>query len=370
MGSKERAIPAESFPPGEFIRDELEARGWTQEEFASILGRPLQTVNQIINGKKAITPDTAKAIGKAFGTSAELWLNLETSYRLEQAGEPDDDIGRRSRIHSLVPLKELIDRGWIENTQNLDELEDAVCRFLEIETINDTPSLKVAARLSGTYGELSTSQRAWAFRAKHVAAAKTAKPFCRSTLKESVSNIVRLSANPDNVSQLDRELSRLGIRLVFVPHLPQTRIDGATLWIDGGFPLVALSLRFDRIDYFWFTIMHELAHVLQGGDAMNFLDTDLVGKEAQKSDDKPKGEQVADRAAADWLVSQKRLHDFIRRHRPRYSAAAIDKFAADIGVHPGIVVGQLQHKGEVPWTHFRSLLVKVNHFLQAQMLQD
>ncbi len=74
-------MPAEVFPPGEFIRDELEARGWTQEEFADILGRPLQTVNQIINGKKEITAETARAIAEAFGTSAELWLNLQSAPR-------------------------------------------------------------------------------------------------------------------------------------------------------------------------------------------------------------------------------------------------------------------------------------------------
>jgi HTH-type transcriptional regulator / antitoxin HigA len=70
------------FPPGEYIRDELEARGWTQEDLAEILCRPLRTVNQIILGKVAITAQTAQALGAAFGTSAELWANLEGVYRI------------------------------------------------------------------------------------------------------------------------------------------------------------------------------------------------------------------------------------------------------------------------------------------------
>jgi HTH-type transcriptional regulator/antitoxin HigA len=89
--------PAEVFPPGEFIREELEERGWTQGEFARILGRPLQVINQIINGKKRITVETAKEIGLAFGTGPELWLNLENTYRLHTTAEPDQAIARRAR---------------------------------------------------------------------------------------------------------------------------------------------------------------------------------------------------------------------------------------------------------------------------------
>jgi addiction module HigA family antidote len=73
--------PAEVFPPGEYIRDELEARGWTQVDLAFIIGRPLQTVNEIVAGRKAITPETARGLAEAFGTSAEVWMNLESVYR-------------------------------------------------------------------------------------------------------------------------------------------------------------------------------------------------------------------------------------------------------------------------------------------------
>ncbi len=88
--------PAQVFPPGAFIREELEARGWTQRAFAQILGRPLQNINGIINGKTAITAVTAKQLALVFGTSPELWLNLETAYRLSTAAEPDPRIARRA----------------------------------------------------------------------------------------------------------------------------------------------------------------------------------------------------------------------------------------------------------------------------------
>jgi HTH-type transcriptional regulator/antitoxin HigA len=89
-------LPAESFPPGEYLREELHARGWTQGEFARIIGRPIQTVNQIVTGKKRITAETALAIGEAMGTSAQLWLNLQSSYDLWKAPKPSPAISKRA----------------------------------------------------------------------------------------------------------------------------------------------------------------------------------------------------------------------------------------------------------------------------------
>ena len=88
---------ASVFPPGDFLREELEARGWTQAELAEILGRPAQAVNAIVNGRKGTTPATAIALGAAFGTSPEFWLNLETAYQLAKAGPADPAIAARAR---------------------------------------------------------------------------------------------------------------------------------------------------------------------------------------------------------------------------------------------------------------------------------
>ena len=94
---------AQVFPPGEFLRDELEARNWTQRDLATVLGRPLQTINQIINARKRITPETAVELGTALGTSPELWLNLENAYRLASIKRPDPRIERRARQLAKVP---------------------------------------------------------------------------------------------------------------------------------------------------------------------------------------------------------------------------------------------------------------------------
>jgi HTH-type transcriptional regulator/antitoxin HigA len=105
--------PIEVFPPGDFIREEIGERGWTQEVLAEILGISLRRVNEVIKGKRRVTPETARALGKAFGTSAEFWMNLESSYRLWLTEEADEDVERRSKGHDEA----WVDQGVIKRRQ-------------------------------------------------------------------------------------------------------------------------------------------------------------------------------------------------------------------------------------------------------------
>ena len=88
----------EVFPPGEFLREELEARNWTQTELAEIIGRPVRLINEIIAGKKAITPETAIQLGESLGTGADVWMNLESQYQLSKVRGADDLIARRAGL--------------------------------------------------------------------------------------------------------------------------------------------------------------------------------------------------------------------------------------------------------------------------------
>ena len=81
----QHGVPARIIPPGRILARELGARGWTQEDLSTIMGRFAQTINEIVKGKKRITPETALSLAEAFGTTAEFWLNLETNYQLNLA---------------------------------------------------------------------------------------------------------------------------------------------------------------------------------------------------------------------------------------------------------------------------------------------
>ena len=137
--------PAEVFAPGEYLRDELDERGWTVTEFAEIIGRPVQAVSEILNGKKEITTETALALSEALGTSPALWLNLQTNYRLfeqrTRAGAPATmtPVARRARLRSLLPLAEVRGRGWLPDTDDLDVVEEEMRRFLDVDSLDEGP---------------------------------------------------------------------------------------------------------------------------------------------------------------------------------------------------------------------------------------
>jgi len=148
-----------------------------------------------------------------------------------------------------------------------------------------------------------------------------------------------------------------------VEHLPQTYIDGAAFWLDAKSPVVAMSLRYDRIDYFWFTLMHELAHIKANGKHAGHLDKNLVGPSAEVREDKPKEEQEADAQACEWLLPPDEVDAFVAETKPYFSKAAIMEFGERMAVHPGIVVGRLQHLGVISYSHSRAMLVKVRQRL-------
>ncbi|MDZ8257669.1 HigA family addiction module antitoxin [Nostoc sp. ChiQUE01b] len=112
--------PARVPTPGKILSRELEARGWTQKDLAEIIGRPVQTINEIIRGTKQITPETAIKLSQALGTSAEFWTNLEVKYRLHLAGKEKKQEGkeqiitRKSQLYTILPMSEIIKNGWIK----------------------------------------------------------------------------------------------------------------------------------------------------------------------------------------------------------------------------------------------------------------
>ena len=364
-------INPEAFTPGEYIREELGERGWTQMDLAEILGRPPQVVNEIVAGKRSITPETARGLGDAFGTSAQLWMNLEASYQLSRVSTKDDMVSRRALLYGLAPIKEMQRRGWIETTSNAEILETQVLGFFEISALDQPIRFHHAARKS-TDGSLTPAQLAWLYRARYLARAlKVESKFSAASLNSALAQLSKLKRDPEEARHIPRVLSAAGIRFLIVEPLPHTKIDGVCFWLDEDSPVIALSVRYDRIDWFWHTLMHEMAHV-KNKDGMESptLDTELVGVDAQPFEDKSDAEKAADVFAANFLVSQSKLDRFIARVHPLYSKLKISAFANSNEVHPGIVVGQLQYRKKIAYAHSRDLLVKVRNIIISCALTD
>ncbi|MGA9128173.1 MAG: HigA family addiction module antitoxin [Terracidiphilus sp.] len=366
--------PAEVFPPGEFIREEIEARGWSQVEFAEILGRPPRLVSELIAGKRAVTPETARGLAQAFGTSAQLWMNLESSYQLSKVvHDGSNSISRRAKLYEIAPVKEMIRRHWIEPTENIDVLEKCVLKFLRIDSVEEQPQLLPhAARKSTSYADHSPSEIAWLFRVRQLAQAVDVKPYSEQAFSGALAKLKNLLRNPEDTRQVPRVLAEAGVRFLIVETLPQTRIDGACLWLDDHSPVIALTLRFDRIDGFWHTLLHECKHIKQkdGLDEGGLLDKDLVGETTAHLEEKPITEKSADEFAAGFTIPKGDLDNFISRVYPLFSKTKILGLAARLDIHPGIVVGQLQYRKAIPYSHSREMLAKVRNIVTDSALTD
>jgi HTH-type transcriptional regulator/antitoxin HigA len=361
---------AEIFPPGEFIKEELEARNWSQIDLAEIIGRHPNVINELIAGKRSVTPETARALGDAFGTSAQYWMNLESAYQLWHLKSVDNVIPRRSKLYQIAPIKEMVKRHWIEPSESIDVLEKRVMLFFEMKDLDRPIKFAHAARKGPQ--DISPSQLAWLFRAKQMALGVHAKPFTEKSFHNALTALKNLLNSAQEIRHVPKILSDNGIRFLILEHLPKTRIDGVTFWLDNKSPVIALSLRFDRIDWFWYTLAHELGHV-NHRDGLNdgvTLDIDLVGSEGKNSRQQSEAEKLADEFATEYLIEQASLKNFILRVHPLYGKEKIINFARKIGVHPGIVVGQLQHRQEIPWSSFRLMLEKVKDIIIPASLTD
>lgn len=354
---------AEVFPPGEYIRDELSARQWTQQDLAQILGRPIQAVNEIINGKKTVTPETAIGLGSAFGTSAAMWLNLQNQwslYETEKEGFRGESTRSRALLREVLPVNDMIKRGWLPDTSDATVLEQAACEFMGVAAINDELPFLIAARRSGEITQWTPKQKAWLCRVRNVAETLDSQPFDPDVAAAGIPDLVHMSLPTENVSAIPERLAALGIRFVAEPSLPGSKMDGAAFWVETTHPVVAVSIRYDRNDHFWFTLLHELAHIVLGhtkpDDPPTVDDEDVAGD--------PQKENDANSAASAWILGGA-SDDGLPHDLPSILA-----WAEERRIHPGLVVGRLHHIRErggqgIPYNRFRQTLVKVRHLLET-----
>jgi len=359
--------PAEVFPPGEFIREELEARGWTQADLAAILGRTTAMVSEIITGKRGISTRTANELAAAFGTTPELFINLQASYRHGACSETTENVSDMASLYQIAPVRDMIRRQWIPRTSSPAELRTELCRFFGIDILEDIRQEAIAARRSTDSRGLTISQRAWYYRAKNIAARLRVAPFEEGRLSNTQKRLRALAEYAPEARKVSRVLGESGIRFVVVEHLPGSKIDGAAFWLDPKSPVIAVSLRFDRIDSFWFTVMHEFCHVKRR-DAI--LDPELFVAGGKWALAEEEAERWVDEEASDALIPKAILDSFILRVQPFFSKTNIIQFALRNKIHPGIVVGQLQHRGYIGYQADREMLVQIRETVANESVTD
>ena len=354
--------------PGEFIRGLMQARGWTQTDLAYALGAPTASVNQILNDKRAISNNMARALGAAFECDPVQIARIQAEWDILSADEPEDGIAARARILSRYPLREMVRRGWVDPEHGKGSLEEQVCRFFGVESLDDVPHISHSAKKTRYDEAIPPEQLAWLYRVRQIAAEMTTPPYDRSKLDEAVDQFSRLRAEPDGVRYVPRLLEAAGVRFVVVEGIANSAIDGVCFWLDERTPVVGLSMRYDRIDNFWFVLRHECAHVLhRHGVDSAIVDCDLDGGPQQEHISEE--EKLANTEAADFCVPLSKMESFYIRKKPYFAEREVVAFAKRVGTHPGLVVGQL-HRRLGRYDLLRKHLVKVRATLAMAMMMD
>lgn len=351
--------------PGEFIKEELDARSWNQRDLAYILGCSEQAVNMIISGKRGISSEMAKALGQAFSVPSELFSNLQTAYDLARTCEPDINIAKRARIQSKYPIREMIKRRWIEDSSS-SMLETQLARFFEVPAIDKVPHLDHAAKRS-QYNNVTPEQLAWLFRIKQIAKSIQTPKYSEKTLRSVEQKFRNYLSNPEEIRHVPKEMMEAGVRFIITEPLPNSKIDGVCFWLDKNSPVIGMSLRHDRIDNFWFVLRHEIEHVLQKNGMQNeIIDVDILENPETSIAEE---EKIANIAAADFCVPKKEIDDFIARKNPFFSEKDVLGFSKRIERHPGIIVGQIHAKTQ-RYELLRKYLIKVRSIITQGAIVD
>ncbi len=364
------SLLAEVPHPGEFIKDEIEARGWLQRDLAYVLGVSDQAINPIMSGKRGISPEMALALSKAFDISPEYFMNLQKAYELSTAKAADPAIERRAFLQSTFPIREMIKRGWFEATEDVGLLEAQFMRFFRTNNLNEVPCLSHNAKKGGDYSETTPLQWAWLFRVRQIASEMVVPAYSENALKEAISQLPRLMVDPEEVRHVPRILAECGVRYAVVETLPKANIDGVCFWLDPKSPVVGMTCRHDRIDNFWFVLRHELEHLLNKDGKKDQLSLKMVDMDLDtQSGDLSAEEVMANKAAAEFCAPQDAIESFFIRKYPYMSEPDTLGLARRLQRHPGIIVGQLQRKsGKYNWLTRHK--VKIRQFIFGAAMVD
>ena len=332
--------------PGEVLSEELEALGMTQTDLATALGRPLQVVNEIIRGKKGITEDTALGLERVLGIGAHVWLGLESTYHLTLARIREHD-----QIQGAVdwltgfPIKEMAKRGWIPKLRNKEEQVRAVFSYFGVASVDAYHKTVHAAAFR--FSEKAKASPG-ALRGELEARSIETSQFDAELLLEAAHQARSLTASSPEAfaPQLERIFGEAGVAFIVVPELPKTGANGVARWLNRRKALIQLNLRYRWADIFWFTLFHEVAHLLHHKDRHIIVDgADINGD--------PAIEQEANEWARDFLIAPDAWQDFLDGQD--LSHTAVVEFAADTGISTSIVVGRLQKEKLIPYSALAEL---------------
>ncbi|MGI6767192.1 MAG: helix-turn-helix domain-containing protein [Lentihominibacter sp.] len=326
-------------PPGATIKEQLQDRGMSQKEFASRIEMTEKHISQLINGNVPLTPDVAVRLEMVLGIPANFWNKLEAIYREKNIkANAENEMEEDKELVKLFPYSEMSKNGWVPQATKPTDKVINLRKFFEVvrlTLLKGTGDVGLAYRRLGESEKGDYGLMAWSQKAKLDARGIFVKAVNIQKLEASIGEMraMTMMSPEEFCPQLCEILSECGIALVFLPHIKGTFLHGATFY-DGKKIVLGMTVRGKDADRFWFSLFHEIGHI-------------VLGHIALKSGPTSEDESAADAFSADTLISPKDYKRFIEKGD--FSEESIVGFANKIGIDRGIVVGRLQKEGHIKY---------------------
>lgn len=329
-----------AIPPGETIKEQLEYRELSQKEFATRMGMSEKHISNLIRGNVHLTSEVALRLEMVLGVPAKFWNNLEAIYRedlekirLENQMEDDFEILKK------IPYNEMVKNGWLEKVSGKSEKVIQLRKFFEVanlEILSNPQINKIACRRMSITKKSDYCLLAMVQRAKIEARERNIGLINIKKLEKNIEIIRDMTIkNPNDVIEnLVEILGKCGIALILLPNLEGSFLQGATFY-DGKKIIIGMTARGKDADIFWFSLFHEIGHIIKGH---------INNSNGTSEED----ENEADKFARDILIPKQEFKLFVESGD--FSKEAIKLFADKIKVSRGIVVGRLQKDGYIKYS--------------------
>jgi len=336
-----RTVPPPNVDPVDAILFRMDQLGLKPRDLEPYLGGRSR-VSEVLGRKRPLSIAMIRALHEGLGIPAEALINA--------ASPPDDDPDAAAVQWERFPLKEMIARGWIESRRASTGTRDSSRKLLEPffaragSQLAASPLYRRSTHVRGGKDMDEFALAAWTARVRQVAGER--KPHRRydgrSFRPDAIKGLVQLSRLDEGPKLAQQWLADRGVIMVVEAHLPRTRLDGAAMRSDDGTPIIALTIRYDRLDNFWFTLLHECAHVLRHLTGKSETDvTEYVDDLDVEGAADPR-EQEADDFARESLVPSEQWQASAVAFAPSVDAAVA--LADEVGVSPAVVAGRVRHE--------------------------
>lgn len=334
-----------AIPPGVTIKEQLETREMTQKEFALRMDMSEKHISNLLNGKVELTANVANRLESVLGLPSSFWLNLEGLYR-EQLAKVQDEISMDEEIElaKQMPYNNMAKLGWVKKTRiNIEKVYN-LRRFFEVSRLSILEHLKmpgIAYRVNCRSEKNNYALAAWAQKAKCEAESISTESVNIQKIITRLQAIrsLTLKEPEEFCCELKTMLAECGVAVVFLPHLNGSYLQGASFY-DKKKIVMGLTVRGRTADIFWFSLFHELYHIIEG-HINNPGDTTIDE------------ERLADEFARDTLIPPEFYNEFI--NQGIYDKETICLYAKKMRIPPGILLGRLQKENIVSYRLYNDL---------------